>query len=179
MMQEYDGKSRVDCLIRDFMNALDEQDMNNFDEEEPKLRLKYLVNALRPPCLPDAVRSELKRQANRRYRANVPEFVAWLKPQVVKFVKFEPALMSMTVFSGAEVEVRVCLTYLNLKKQKKQCGDRWTTHIYEDWTYKCNYKGPKDCIQEKGENHTTTRMSPCRSTDHTVFCCPDCDSTRA
>lgn len=72
----------------------------------------------------------MKRRANRRYRANVPEFVAWLKPQVVKFVKFEPALMSMTVLSGAEVEVRVCLTYLNLKKQKKNNAATGGRHIY-------------------------------------------------
>ncbi|CCI46187.1 unnamed protein product [Albugo candida] len=83
MTQEYDGKSLVDCLIRAFMNVLDEQDMENFDEEEPKLYIQYFVNALRPRALKDTVRAELKRQANQRYRADIPEFVAWLKPQVV------------------------------------------------------------------------------------------------
>lgn len=77
MTQEYDGKSRLASLIRNLMNVLDERDMDNFDEEEPKLCIQYLLNALRPPLLQDTVRAELKWQANRRYRANVPEFAAW------------------------------------------------------------------------------------------------------
>nr|CCA19374.1 AlNc14C69G4815 [Albugo laibachii Nc14] len=125
MMQERDGKSRLDCLIRDFMNILDDQDMENFDEKEPKLCIKCLLYALRPPVLQDTVRSELKRQSNRKYKTNMPEFVAWLKSQVVEFDKFDPALMSMTNLSGAG-RINNVLPHPKRSKNTEATGGRHT-----------------------------------------------------
>ena len=92
MSARYDAHSQVDYLMQESVRMLDELHTERFDEQELKLCIKLVIEAIRPTVLRQSIHTELQTQRKKIYRESLPEFVAWLKPQVEAFVKFEAAL---------------------------------------------------------------------------------------
>jgi hypothetical protein len=59
--------------------------------EEPKLCIKYLVQALWSKVLQETVKQELYHQHSQPYREDLLVFVNWLRQQVDQFLRFKLA----------------------------------------------------------------------------------------
>ncbi|KAG9411957.1 hypothetical protein AC1031_017594 [Aphanomyces cochlioides] len=87
-----DGESRVLKLLTEFQNKLDGQDMDTFMYDEPKLCIKLLCRAIRPPTLKLSVEKDLQKERCKKLRSDITQFVDWLTQRVSAFFTFESSL---------------------------------------------------------------------------------------
>nr|CCA15763.1 AlNc14C15G1669 [Albugo laibachii Nc14] len=92
MKTNMDGGSRVDTLVQELMDILNDLSMENFknfDQDASKVFVKYLIPALFPAVFKKTVENEITLQRNERYRSDVPACVGWLREYAISFQRFE------------------------------------------------------------------------------------------
>ena len=72
-----DAESRVGRLLADFHAKLEEIDMTDLPEVEPKACIKILVAAIRPTGLKVLIEKELQREGHGRLKKDVVQFTHW------------------------------------------------------------------------------------------------------
>ena len=84
-----DAESRVGRLLADFHAKLEEIDMTDLPEVEPKACIKILVAAIRPTGLKVLIEKELQREGHGRLKKDVVQFTHWLRRHVDNYLPYE------------------------------------------------------------------------------------------
>nr|CCA21587.1 conserved hypothetical protein [Albugo laibachii Nc14] len=176
MVTHGDGVSRADTLVQDFLTVLDQENMEDFDEQEPQACIAFLIAALRPALLKSTIQADLKLQVNDRYKKNLPAFVAWIKLQVISFIRFEKAIAN----NGGEGKHGGGQRKSHYARLRGQSGGNTLRH-----------GAASETSQSKGYSHTRSENKmalgsdrhreclKCKSTEHGVYKCPNTTTDEA
>ena len=164
------SESRVSKLVADFDAILVRLSMEGFAEQEPRMTVDYLVNAIEPKIVRTRVKELLKMEGNRPVRRDARRFKFWLGDYMRRYGEFEPLLnvgsIPPTPKTVAPEQAKKpaknrLVAVVNLDEQvKKPAKTRVVAVVNVDKVPNTNFTQEKRCCFK------------CLSKDHGVFRCP-------